>query len=33
MALFLAVQVKLGKISIEQVPEQYREAVEEILSK
>lgn len=32
MALFLAVQVKLGKISIEQVPEQYRDAVEEILS-
>ena len=32
MAQFLAIQVRLGKISIEQVPTQYREAVEEILN-
>ena len=27
MIKFLAIQVKLGKITIEQVPERYREAV------
>lgn len=32
MAQFLAVQVRLGRITIEQVPEQYREEVEAILN-
>lgn len=32
MAQFLAVQVRLGRISIEQVPQQYRTEVEAILS-
>ena len=32
MALFLALQVRLGKITIEQVPTQYRQQVEEILN-
>lgn len=31
MAQFLAVQVRLGKITIEQVPERYREEVRTIL--
>ena len=31
MAEFLAVQIRLGKISIEQVPDKYREDVESIL--
>ena len=32
MVQFLAVQVRLGKITIEQVPEQYRVEVEKILA-
>lgn len=32
MALFLALQVRLGKITLEQVPEKYRQQVEEILN-
>ena len=32
MAQFLAIQVRLGKITLEQIPEQYREQVEEILN-
>ena len=32
MAQFLAIQVRLGKITLEQMPEQYREQVEEILN-
>lgn len=32
MAQFLAVQIKLGKIAIEQVPEKYRTEVEELLA-
>jgi hypothetical protein len=32
MAQFLAVQIRLGKITIEQVPEQYKAEVEEILA-
>lgn len=32
MAQFLAIQVRLGKITIEQVPEQYRKQVGEILN-
>lgn len=32
MAQFLAVQVRLGRITIEQVPQQYRDEVEQILS-
>lgn len=32
MALFLAVQVKMNNITIEQVPEKYRVEVEEILN-
>jgi hypothetical protein len=32
MALFLAIQIKLGKITIEDVPEKYRTEVEEILN-
>ena len=32
MAQFLAIQVRLGKITIEQVPEKYRVEVEEILN-
>ena len=32
MAQFLAVQVRLGNITIEQVPEKYKEEVEEILN-
>ena len=31
MITFLAMQVMLGKITIEQVPEKYRGAVEEML--
>lgn len=31
MALFLATQIRLGKITIEQVPYKYRVDVEEIL--
>ena len=30
---FLAIQVKLGKITIEQIPERYREAVRKELEK
>ena len=33
MIKFLAIQVKLGKITIEQVPERYREAVRKELEK
>ena len=33
MAQFLAIQVRLGKIAIEEVPTQYRQQVEEILSR
>ena len=29
MILFLVIQIKLGKISLEQIPEKYREAVRE----
>lgn len=32
MAQFLAVQIKLGKITIEQVPEKYKTEVEQILA-
>ena len=32
MAQFLAVQVRLGRITLDQVPEQYREEVERLLS-
>ena len=32
MAQFLAIQVRLGRITIEQVPEQYRAEVEAILN-
>jgi hypothetical protein len=32
MAQFLAVQIRLGKITIEQVPERYRAEVEAILA-
>ena len=32
MAQFLAIQIRLGKITIEQVPEKYRAEVEEILN-
>jgi len=32
MAQFLAIQIRLGKITIEQVPEKYRVEVEEILN-
>ena len=31
MVKFLAIQVKLGRITIERVPERYREAVEKEL--
>ena len=33
MAGFLAIQIRLGKITIDDVPERYREDVEEILNK
>lgn len=33
MVKFLALQVKMGKITIEQVPEKYREAVQAELEK
>lgn len=33
MVKFLAIQVKLGKITIEQVPDKYREAVRMELDK
>jgi hypothetical protein len=32
MAQFLAVQIRLGKITIDDVPEKYRDEVEQILS-
>ena len=32
MVNFLVVQVRLGRITIEQVPEQYREQVRELLN-
>ncbi len=32
MAQFLAVQIKLGKITIEQVPERYKAEVEQLLA-
>lgn len=32
MAQFLAVQIRLGKITAEEVPEKYRAEVEEILN-
>ncbi len=32
MAQFLAIQIRLEKITIEQVPEKYRKEVEEILN-
>ena len=32
MAQFLAVQIRLGRITLEQVPEKYRAEVEEILN-
>jgi hypothetical protein len=32
VAKFLAMQIRLGKITIEQVPEKYRAEVEEILN-
>lgn len=31
MTQFLAIQIRLGKITIEQVPEKFREEVENIL--
>lgn len=33
MIKFFAIQIKLGRITLEQVPEQYREAVKEELEK
>ena len=33
MVKFLAIKVKLGKITIEQIPERYREAVRKELEK
>lgn len=32
MALFLAIQIRLGRITIDDVPEKYRTEVEEILN-
>lgn len=32
MAQFLAIQIKLGKITLDQVPDKYKEDVEEILN-
>ena len=32
MAQFLAVQIRLGSINIEDVPEKYKEEVEEVLN-
>lgn len=32
MVQFLAIQVRLGNITIEQVPEKYKEEVEEMLN-
>ncbi len=32
MIAFLAMQVRLGRITIEQVPEVYRQAVQEVLN-
>lgn len=32
MAQFLAIQIKMRKITVEQVPEQYREEVERLLA-
>lgn len=32
MILFLVIQIKLGKITIEQIPEKYRDAVREEVS-
>lgn len=32
MALFLALQIKMNKITIEQIPEQYKAEVENILA-
>lgn len=32
MAQFLALQIKLGKITLDQVPDKYKEDVEEILN-
>lgn len=32
MAYFMAVQVRLGRITLEQVPEQYRDEVERLLN-
>lgn len=31
MVEFLAIQVRLGRITLEQVPEKYREAVRELI--
>lgn len=33
MVKFLVIQVKLGKITVEQIPERYREAVRKELEK
>lgn len=33
MVRFLALQVRLGRITLEQVPEKYREAVRELVGK
>ena len=33
MIKFLAMQVRLGRITLEQVPEQYRDAVRELVGK
>ena len=32
MAKFLAIQIRLGKITIDDVPERYRDEVEQILA-
>ena len=32
MAQFLAIQIRLGRITIEQVPDQYRAEVEKLLN-
>ncbi len=33
MVKFLALQVRIGRITLEQVPEKYREAVRELVGK
>ena len=33
MVKFFAIQVRLGRITLEQVPEEYRDAVQELVGK